>query len=231
MRGIDFNGRHSIKDMDLYVADLDISPPKKRHMTQTIPFMNGAYDFSNIYGVNTYEERTLTYSFEIIAPTQAHLNLIKIKVLAWLLNGEKGELRDDGIPGYYFIAKCISVTEDDNRDKTTIKATFSAYPFKICDSYEGENLWDPFCFETDVLQRTRFTVDKAQKVSIYNVGVVDVIPVIYASETFEIIMNENKYTVSPGVTQNDKFRFKVGNNELLLKGTGEIQFFFRKEVL
>ena len=231
MRGITFNEKHSIKDFALYVENLDISPPSKKKIKETIPFMQGCYDFSLLYGTNTFDERVLSYTFKIIAENPMMLNVIKTQVNNWLLGCGQCQLYDDAIPGYYFLAECTRIAEKDDRYETTLDITFTTYPFKIGETYEGNNLWDSFNFELDVLQDTKFTVNGTSSVSIYNPSVIDIEPEIIASSQFEITLDNKKYVVEAGTSKDYRFKFKKGNNNITLKGNGTIEFKFRKEVL
>ena len=131
MRGITFNNIHSIKTFDLYVNKLDISPPSKIKVYESVPFMNGSYDFSYIYGDNSFGDRTLKYSFELIEDSKINLNIAKIKVENWLLACGQCKLFDDAIPGYYFLAECTDISESDDGEYSIIEVNFTAYPFKI----------------------------------------------------------------------------------------------------
>ena len=231
MRGITFNEKHSIKDFALYVENLDISPPSKKKIKESIPFMQGCYDFSLLYGTNTFDERVLSYTFKIIAENPMRLNVIKTQVNNWLLGCGQCQLYDDAIPGYYFLAECTKIAEKDDRYETTLDITFTTYPFKIGEFYEGNNLWDSFNFELDVLQDTKFTVDNILSVSIYNSSIIDIEPTIIASSQFEITLDNKKYVVEVGTSKDYRFKLKKGSNNLTLKGNGTIEFKFRKEVL
>ena len=231
MRGIKFNNKHSIKDFNIYVSELDTSPPTKNKIKESIPFMNGAYDFSELYGSNTFKERSLKYTFELLEDSPLKLNILKTQIENWLLGCGKCELYDDAIPGFYFLAECTNIDEYDDRYKSVLSVEFTAYPFKIGEHYEGNNLWDTFNFELDVLQDTKFTVNGASSVSIYNPSVIDIEPEIIASSQFEITLDNKKYVVEAGTSKDYRFKFKKGANNLTLKGNGTIEFRFRKEVL
>lgn len=231
MRGITFNEKHSIKDFALYVAELDISPPSKKKIKKSVPFMQGSYDFSLLYGTNTFNERTLSYTFEIIADNPMMLNVIKTQINNWLLGCGQCQLYDDAIPGFYFLAECTDISEKDDRYGTVLNITFIAYPFKIGETYEGNNLWDSFNFELDVLQDTEFIVNGISSVSIYNSSVIDIEPTIITSSQFEIVLDNKEYTIKAGTSKDYRFKFKPGANNLTLKGNGTIEFRFRKEVL
>ena len=233
MYGISYNNKHSFNDLGLTVLNTRvIETPSKIKITETVPFMNGSYDFSNLYGSNCYAERQLEYEFLIKANNSAQLEFKRMQIEEWLLSTNiKTPLIDDNTPGYYYNAECINVNFEDLVNTGKLKATFTAYPFKISTEYEGNNLWDSFNFELDVLQDTKFTVSGISNVSIYNSSVIDIEPEIIASSQFEITLDNKKYVVEAGTSKDYRFKLKKGNNNITLKGDGTIEFKFRKEVL
>ena len=155
-----------------------------------------------------------------------------MQVDQWLLSTKtKTPLIDDNLPGYYYKAECISTEFEDLINTGKIKASFIANPFRISTEYEGNNLWDSVNFERDVLQDTKFTVNGASSVSIYNSSIIDIEPSIIASSQFEIVLDSKKYTIKAGTSKDYRFKLKKGANNLALKGNGTIEFRFRKEVL
>ena len=73
MYGITYNNKHSFNDLGLTVLNTRVvETPSKIKITETIPFMNGSYDFSNLYGSNCYTERKLEYEFLI----KAHIQVV-----------------------------------------------------------------------------------------------------------------------------------------------------------
>ena len=233
MNGITYNNKHSFNDLGLTVLNTrDIETPGKIKITETVPFMNGSYDFSNLYGSNCYTERQLEYEFLIKAHNSTELEFKRMQVDKWLLSSNyKTPLIDDTLPGYYYKAECISTEFEDLINIGKLKAIFIAYPFRISTEYEGNNLWDSFSFERDVLQDTKFTVNGSSSVSIYNPSVIDLEPELLASSSFEITLDNKKYVVEAGTSKDYRFKLKPGSNNLTLKGNGAIEFRFRKEVL
>ena len=233
MYGITYNNKHSFNDLGLTVLNTRvIETPSKIKITETIPFMNGSYDFSNLYGGNCYTERKLEYEFLIKANNSMELEFKRMSVENWLLSSNsKTKLFDDNIPNYYYLAECESIDFEDLNNMGKLKAYFIAYPFKISEAYEGNNLWDSFNFESDVLQDTKFTVNGYANVNIYNSSAIDIEPAIIASSEFEIIKDSKKFIVEAGESKDYRFKLKKGNNNITLKGNGTIEFRFRKEVL
>lgn len=233
MYDIVFNGKHSFNDMGLKrINATEHKAPTKNKIQQTIPFMNGSYDFSNLYGSATYSDREFTYSFLVEIENEALMNYRKIEIENWLLGANKKTiLIDEDLKGYYYLAECIDIDFDNYYSFGLIDVTFTAYPFKIGEAYEGNNLWDSFNFELDVLQDTKFTVNGSSNVNIYNSSAIDIEPTVIASSQFEIVLDNKKYIVESGESKDYRFKLKRGNNNLTLKGNGTIEFRFRKEVL
>ena len=62
--GIIKNNKHSYNDFGLKILSRELNPPSKKKIKETLPFMNGSYDFSLLCGENVYEERTIKYVFD-----------------------------------------------------------------------------------------------------------------------------------------------------------------------
>ena len=231
--GIIYNGKHSYNDLELTIlSSRTIKTPSKVKIKQTIPFMNGSYDFSNLYGSACYSERTLEYKFLIKSSSRMSLAFTRTRIENWLLGTNyQTKLVDDNLPGYYYMGECENVDFTDYIDKGIIKATFTAYPFKISDYFEGNLLWDNFNFELDIMQDTKFTVNNEINISIYSNNIINAVPTIITSSEFQIIKDNKTFTVKAGETKDYRFYFRNGKNNLTIKGTGTIEFRFRKEVL
>lgn len=231
MYGITYKDKHSYTDFGLTIKAKDINPPKKTKIKETVPYMNGAYDFSNLYGEQIYGERTLTYIFNLFCKSKTELNVKKIEILDWLLNSFKTQLKDDTIPDFYFNAECENVDFKEDGQFAEITATFVAYPFKIAISNEGTDVWDTFNFELDYAQDTKFSVVGSKNIEIYNLSSKKITPTVVCSSDFDIIQGSTTYHFEIGTTKDWRFNFDKGLNALLLKGNGNIEFIFKREVL
>ena len=229
--GIRKSNKHSYDDFNLIMIDRKIETPIK----EKIPYMNGYYDFSKLYGSDFYEERKLTYTFRLKGRDIRDINNKYTTVANWLTEGNKEPLFDDLFSGYYFLAECegnIDFKElNINKKYATIEVEFIAYPFKISEKNEGENLWDDFNFELDILQRTKFEVNGSLDVEIYNASICEVVPTMYTTDAFTITRDGVNYNLKAGKTKNFMFKFAQGSNKMTLKGNGIIEFVFKKEVL
>ncbi|MGG5740469.1 phage tail protein [Bacillus cereus group sp. IBL03679] len=238
MYGIKFNGKHSYIDMG-YTMPADgreIGFPSKEKIVVKVPFSNVEYDFSEVYGSQTYTSRPLKYDFNVLKRgnwTPHALHMEKTKLINWLMNSKgRQKLYDDDIPGYYFLAEIESESSfEDDFETGTLSVTFRAYPFMIAELYEGNDIWDTFNFDLDVAQTTKFTVNGSLKVILLNVGASDVVPEIITSNQMRISKTGVSYTVPAGITKDKGFVLKSGENPIEITGSGTISFRFYKELI
>ncbi|GAB6442168.1 MULTISPECIES: phage tail protein [Bacillus] len=235
--GIKFDGKHSYNDMGYTMpAERDIGFPSKEKIVVQIPFSNVEYDFSELYGSQTYSPRELKYQFNVVRRgnyTPQAMQVEKTKLINWLMNTDgRKKLYDDTIPGYYFLAEVESAADiQDDWETGTLTATFRAYPFMIAEVNEGNDIWDIFNFELDVAQTTDFQVSGTLSVALINSGVPNVVPEITSSSRMEIMKDGSSYFVSPGITKDNDFVLKTGENTFRINGFGKISFRFYKEVI
>lgn len=75
-------------------AERDIGFPSKEKIVVQVPFSNVEYDFSELYGSQTYGSRQLKYQFNVVRRgnyTPQAMQIEKTKLINWLMNtrGEK----------------------------------------------------------------------------------------------------------------------------------------------
>lgn len=238
MYGIRFNGKHSYKDMGVTLGiERDIGYPEKEKIKVKAPFSNVEYDFSLIYGEQTYTERPLTYTLNIldknvINDTQ-RINILETKISNWLMNSNgKQRLYDDAIPGYYYLAEVEGgLSFDELWNRGTLTVEFTAYPFMISELEEGHDIWDEFNFELDVSQITEFEVNGSKEVVLYNVGTPNLSPTMEATAPMEIMKDGVNYSIPSGRSISNDFKLIPGENELTITGNGTIKFLFYKELI
>ena len=230
--GIIKNNKHSYNDFGLKILSRELNPPSKKKIKETLPFMNGSYDFSLLCGENVYEERTIKYVFDFRYKDKIDFFNKKIAITDWLLNSCKEPLYDDLIPGYYFIAECDdSILFDEGYIDCEVTVTFNAYPFKISTLQEGHDIWDDLNFELDMFQETKFEIENIKNIQLYNNGAVGINPIVICSSNMEIIKDNTIYKFTSGETKSGRFKLDKGLNNLIIKGNGRIEFKWYKEVL
>lgn len=235
-KGITFNGEHSYKDYKMILTDRIIGLPNKSKILETVPFSNAEYDFSNIYGAQVYEPRESAYTFTLFSHHDIpDLERQKIVCVNWFMGvNEQVILKDDEIEYYYFLGEVREAPEctfNKTNDTYSITVKFTCYPFKIGELAEGTDLWDPFCFDTDVFQDTKFTVSGSDKVTLVNTGITPVSPAIICSGSMSVLLSGTTYVFSAGTAQSDEFMLSIGENAMTISGNGTIEFVFHKELL
>ncbi len=231
--GIKFDGRHSYDDFGLTVAERNIGNPKKIKIKERVPFSNMIYDFSGIYGGQEYEERPLTYVFNVKDYKKIPLTMKKIQALNWLMNpNEKIQLFDDYIPGYYFLAEVEEAPDfDELRFHGRLTVQFTVYPFKIGELEEGNDIWDTFNFLLDYAQITQFEINGSKEIALYNPGVSAVNPVISATAPMTIQIGTKTFNIPAGESRSCDFMLPNLENKITIIGNGSISFHFRKELI
>lgn len=229
-----WDGEASFDDYGLTINEKEIGNPAKKKRRVAIPNGNGYYDYASILG-EQYGERQLKYTFNIgdyAALRKDIMNVDKIKVLNWLVPGEQRKLIDEAIPDYYFLAEVQEAPSFKEWKGTgTLEVTFTAYPFKISNKFEGDDDWDSFNFEFDTAQETEFSVNGVRTVTIINDSVIRIAPSVEVTGRLTATLNGKMVTLEAGVYERSPIFLNRGENKIELSGVGTISFKFRKELL
>lgn len=129
--GISFGEKHSFRDFGLTIASRNIAIPEKRLIKVTIPYMHGAYDYSALNGFPSYDERKITYAFDVIGSTVVEMEQEKAAVMAWLLTAQDVDIFDDAYPDTHFHGSYDSATWDEDDSQGLLTVVFSVYPFRL----------------------------------------------------------------------------------------------------
>jgi hypothetical protein len=236
MYGITFGGKHSYHDMGFSLAPgKSTGQPAKKKILVSVPFSNQEYDFSRVYGSQVYDQRELSYPFNVYNPANPSpqsMQVAKTKLINWLSGLPKGRLYDDTMPGYYYLAELDGdASFEDDFTAGILTAKFRAYSFMIAELPEGNDLWDSFNFELDVAQTTKFTVNGSLSVTLLNVGGTSVQPDIKVSAPMTLRKGDITLNVPTGTYNSDELLIEMGQNDITITGTGTIEFLFYKEMI
>ena len=232
LRGVKINGKHN-KEFGIAMESASIGFPAKKKIKETVPFMNGYYDFSTIgsNGEIMYEEREIDITFGIPAQSKEELQFMYSNILEWSVDISKSQLIFDSMPDYYFEGE---VTDSSTLEETMaygkLQLKFTCEPFKKSALYVGNGLWDPFNFEEDYLEDSSFIISGSGTVGIHNPGR-SVRPIINCSAPATMTHNGKTYNLVKGDNNIYGFYFTTGLNEMTIKTNGTIGFKFRKEKL
>ena len=233
MIGITFNNKHSFKDFNLILNSKELSTPSKKKIKSGVPGMNSLYDFSTVAsgGEIVYNQRSLKYNFTLICNSKAQLHAQLSEIFEWAQDTPQSQLIDDTIKDYYFMAEIedsIVIKEKNNIAEITFN--FIAEPFKTSLTLEGSDIWDLFNFEVDVAQDVGFNVVATLAVNIINTGRL-ISPLINVTSPMTIILRTVTYNLIVG--DNNLYGLKLlnGDNNMVVNGTGAINFIWRKITL
>lgn len=233
MMGINYLGKHSYNDYLVTMAPgRFIGRPAKEKVKRKPPHSNKEWDYSRVYGGETYSTRPLTYPFNLISRTKEGMNYEAIQIINWLMNSNgKQPLYDDAITGYHFMAEVESEASfEENWIDGVLTVEFTADPFMIKNAPEGSPYWDDYTI-LDRYQDTDFEVSGNKEISLYNDGAEILIPRVSASQEMEVVKGNRTYSVPEGESESYDLYLEPGENKLIIKGNGTITFLFHKEVI
>lgn len=235
MIGFSFNNRNSYNDFGLILEEHSIQPPKKVKILDSIPGMNGSYDFSTVAsnGEQVYDTREIDIKVFLMQSDKTRLHFLYTRVLEWLMGTGQSKLIFDFLPGYYFMAEVQEAPSWDELIETgELSIKFVAEPLKYGTELAGDLLWDNIDFDLpDYIQDTSFTVNGAKTITLYNPGSHGIIPTIVANGDITCTLNGYTTTFPQGTSTDYGFKLENGTNIINISGNGNIQFNFRKEVL
>lgn len=231
---MEFNNLKSYDDFNLMIKTVEVSYPTPKLIKNTVPFQNGEYDFTELYGDTPYENRIIKLEFEyerFKVYDRTKLNSLYTEIINWLYGAGESKLKIDYEVGY-FKGRVTSISPIEVLNGTgKISVEFNCYPFRIYEEAEGNDIWDIFNFDLDYSQDTSFEVNGELSIDLFNSSIINKTPEVTCSAAMDVIKNGITYKFNPGVTKDWRFILNKGSNNLLIKGTGTIKFKFIKEVL
>lgn len=128
IEGFLVNGVHSYHTFGLRILERKIGSAPKDSMTERVPFSNVTYDFSRIFGKQSYGERTLSYELEFICMDKkiAQERVVEIlKKLKW--DGRKN-LYDDLLCDYHYEVREPEIDFGESHGVYNFRIKFPANP-------------------------------------------------------------------------------------------------------
>ena len=230
--GITFNG-FDTREYDMHLIERSAPTPQEKEIIESVPFAHGVYDFSNILGERIFDNRPISYTFQIYEHDYDRRKHEQTVLENNLLGTHITMLEDSYDEDYYYLGKCVSVntTDDHVYNRLIVVVEFDCYPFKISKLPEGHDIWDEFNFELDIAQIVKHEVSGTKEIVLYNAGTPSVVPTIIASSEFTIEKGTVSVTVPSGTSKSDLIRLQSGENKLKVTGNGTIEFNFHKELI
>lgn len=236
--GIKFGDFDSVK-RGWWLTKRDAPIPEEYEIVDSVPYMQGEYDFSVLNQERYYKKRELTYEFIVVDDDYAYRKGEEEAAKRLLTTPPKlkslNNLYDSHDPTYYFKkAKCTSFSADDDAEKgvLTVTVKFKTYPYAISREHEGNDIWDYIDFDNyaDNVWTYQFNlaVNESKRFDIYNTGK----PVIAKISS----ANDTKFTwedyTYKDVT-NDRHVMMPGHNwcTALCEKGGWVKIDWRREVM
>ena len=138
-RQIKFGGKWSLEDFGVLIGqgtdtNTAVELAKPRILRETVPFMDGSYDYSRMSGKLVYDDRTLRYTFIISGHTRADVEEKARQLDNWLGEVTDTELYDTDYSHWKFTGVAYMGMGDltfysSNENKAQITAEFTAAPY------------------------------------------------------------------------------------------------------
>lgn len=113
---INYNGANSALDYQLIMRSKSIGEAEIDEVRETVPYMDGDYDFTGKFAPVSYRNRKITVSFKMFMKSENDLWQRKAEIVNWLTSKRGGDLTFDSMPAYTF-KKCSCIVKSFKQDK------------------------------------------------------------------------------------------------------------------
>ena len=217
-RELIIGGKGSFSDFGQCIAGRNIGLPSKRTIKETVPYKNGAYDFSNLIGELIWDEREITYTFDIIGMSIQEVEEQKSEFLNWLMNVQDEDIYDGYKKGYHLHGSYDKASWNENWEQCELSVTFKVYPYYISNS---------------AIEKKYKLKAGDNTIKLYNGGSHRITPIIETSGPLIITRNNDKFSFETGIFEDDVFELEKGTNTLVITPSEEntiIKFKYVEEI-
>lgn len=126
-----YNGRNSLLDFGLTIASKEFIDPEIKEIRDTVPYMDGDYDFTMMSGKPHYGNRQIVVVFNLEAENYGTLFQKRTDIVKWLLRKRGGALKFDYIKGWQFenVSAQIGGFVRKSFNCAELTVTFTAAPY------------------------------------------------------------------------------------------------------
>lgn len=208
--GVKFGDKHSIEDWDLLMTGKSIPDAEPKTIEVDIPGSDGVLDLTEWTGEVLYNNRTLTFTFDIF-DSPSNWWTLKHQISNYL-HGKKLKIILDQDKGHYYYGRC-KVTDFSN--ETTI-----AHLTIECNC-------EPYIYKNEITEKTitgtgTLTLPNAKK---------RVMPKITSTGSMQFTFEGKSFVVN-GTLQSPDIILKEGNNILeVTSGTGTLTVTYQEAEL
>lgn len=229
---IEFAGFNT-REYNMFLVNRDAPSPEEKEIIEDIPFSQGVFDFSMIFGERFFKNRDITYEFLLIEHEYRDRAEFETMLKQRLLPHGIQKLYDSHDNSFYWLGKCKSIEVDHDHKFNTLRVTleFDCYPFMMSINTYFDDIWDNFYFVKDIANFTKYDVKGARELMLINISNNEVPLEVIASSEMKLSINGDDYTIASENNLNRDFSLKSGENKIFVEGTGLISFRWRSEVL
>lgn len=221
MNGVKFDNLHSYDDLGLILSSKVISPPEPKTFYADVKGIDGEIDLTEaITGGVKYNSRLLTLNFSYVAEHTTDI-LATFSAVQKAIHGKKMNITLDDDPNYHYEGR-VQV-KDMEYDKIisglTVECTVDPYKYEVGDDW----LWDPFCFDHDVINEGMESVEVSGTETIIVIGIQrEYIPKIIVSAPMTVTFEDVTYNLTTGTNKIFGIMITQGENEFTFTGTGTV---------
>lgn len=214
-----------------FLMERSAPTPSEKELTESVPYMNGSFDFSIFNDERYFDNRELSYKF--IMPSDEYINRksIEQELKRKLVPLQQQALYDTHDNGYHWMAKVksIEVEDDSQYNKLTASVIFDAYPFAIINDTEGADIWDDVYFPHWIFQKTKYDVNGSISIDLYNMGSKVVSPKMIVTGNVTVSKGSLSMDLTDGSYEDTKLVLIKNHNNIVLSGKGTIEFKYNRE--
>lgn len=211
--GVKFGDKHSITNWDLLMVAKSIgeATPKTKYIE--VPFSNGTKDLTEAFGEVKYNDRTLSFTFDMFQSPKDWLAL-KQSITNYL-HGKKLKITLDTDPNYYYYGRC--------EVKSFANTTTVGHLQIDC-------ICEPYKYKLNKTIDTRTVA--VNNVLVYENDRKTVIPTITLSSAMILSFKGNTYSLGAGTHKILDIQFVEGDNVItIIQGSGTLTLEYQEGAL
>lgn len=226
-KGVSFGTKHTFNDWNLILTNTTISFPEVKKETLDIPGADGELDFTeSLTDDPKYNNRTLSFNLVMIQ-NRSKWTSLKSEIANYL-HGQRFKIILDDDMNFYYLgrAEVNEFQSDKSLGVIVISADVEPYKYDITSSDE-DWLWDPFDFESGIINETKNLVVNGELEVIIHGRRKHVTPVITCSTAMQVIFNGSSYELPAGSYEVFNIEIVEGENKLKFIGNGTVSIEYR----
>lgn len=138
--GFNYLERHS-SEFKIRITSIDTPPPEIKEIRDSVPHMDGDYDFTFIFGTPKYSNRKITIGCFILFGMHENMAQTQREITNWLYGKPMSDLYLDHQEGYIYQAKCTDIhfeMPDYEKRMLSFNIVFEAKPYVFSQVEEKE---------------------------------------------------------------------------------------------